>query len=454
MSKIVVFVMVFFVCSCSYIKSLTSDSGEQSPMVITTSDSNSVEQSDSSEVVAVNNTPTPTVQDNSGDTTSVKEPQVVNQALEIANAIAEEQDSSSVVGSVGDDTPIMINQQRVKPNSNMAIISMPLRSNGDSISVRYTVNLPDGFATSDERVKLQPVMVFDTTKVYGESITFQGSGVRNNRPAVPLAIPHEVYKGLATFHYNGTPADRVSFYLVMETTIFSKNKFGSVEQGEHIDTLFQTSGISVIDRLLKIEPFIQTASKSSEILDSITDSISKRLAKRKDISISKKEAIIAEAKAKYMEAIIDNNLGVIAYKEGDRLEAKRLFVRSAALSDILQEPRYNIGLIALEEGDYERFRREIKEGDIVDYINGDYASVLENLSGYNRALAHILLSRLNSASEITEPMNNSDGDMLRLIVHAHRGENEHVDSIMNSRGHRLRQLNGYHIIANEIKIYE
>ncbi len=371
-------------------------------------------------------------------------------------------ESSSNLGNISintttegnaDVTSPILRRQEITPNSNMAVISMPIRSRGDSVKVDYKIDIPSGMVSSKERITLIPTMVFDGRKELGQKVNIQGEGFEAEPNIITIPYSGGVFKGSAIFHYDGTPADNVAFYLIMETTIYGKNKFGSAEDGEIIDTIFSTKGISVIDRLLRIAPFIQTADRDNMLLDSIISQVAIRLSRNRALSAYKKDSILSAIRSNYMAAIIDNNLGVMAYQNGDKREAKELFNQAKELTDILEEPRMNSALIALDEGDYARFREEITEGHLLEFINGNYEDVIDELTGHNRALAQILISRLNMAEETLSELNDNHGDILRLVIHAHRGDNYKIDSIMSNHDERLKEHDDFHIVANEVDIY-
>ncbi len=442
-----IFMLLALIGSCSYVKSFLGSESE-------TSETEYVQNITETSEVAENSTTEEEEVDSSteSDTNQEEVAEVEQTPNKVENSVIIDTTQNSE-GTLGITAPI-IGRREITPNSDMAVISMPLRSSGDSIRVNYSVTLPIGFVSDNERITLVPTMIFDGKPITGHKVVMQGEGLPADATAIVIPNIGGVYKGSARFHYAGTPADKVSFYLLMQTTLFTKNKFGSVERGEHIDTLFKTKGISVIDRLLRISPFMQTANRSDKYLDSVAIVMRKQLATRKNLTAAQKEAQIEKFKTDYMKAIIDNNLGVIAYKEGNISKAKELFDKSLELSNSLDAPRINSALIALEEGDYERVREDLRQGDIINFINGDYALVAGSLTDHNKALAEILLSRLNSAMESLELISDDKSDLLRIIVHTHRNENEHVDSIMNYRGAQLKNHRHYEIVSNEIELYK
>ncbi|HET6243516.1 MAG: OmpA family protein [Bacteroidetes bacterium] len=104
-------------------------------------------------------------------------------------------------------------------------------------------------------------------------------------------------------------------------------------------------------------------------------------------------------------AVIKNNLGVVAHLQGDRKKAEALY-KEASASD--NNAKYNLGIINIK--------------------NGDYSMAVTNMSGtntFNAALANTLAGNNDAAAKAVEASADKDsaiGHYLRAVIAARAGD--------------------------------
>lgn len=140
-----------------------------------------------------------------------------------------------------------------------------------------------------------------------------------------------------------------------------------------------------------------------------------------------------------------NNMGVVALKKNDLVTAKKMFEKSNSVQENL-ESKNNLAIIALMNGNRKGAQAMLESasgaGDevnynqgIIDIMDGDYNSAVQNMKGYNtfnKALAQVLagnneaaLSTLNQSNEA----NTAQGQYLKAVIGARMND---ADMVSNS----------------------
>lgn len=341
----------------------------------------------------------------------------------------------------------------VLPDSLMKVTvsNLPLRAVGDSIFVNYKIVFPEGSVSPNEKLIIMPVMTYADQRITGDKVVLQGEAL-NEENVVIVPKAGSSYKGHCAFYYAGVDPKMVKFHLVLQTINFKLTKFDAAEQNQKIDTIFATEGLSLLDRLLVVDEFVMMANLDS--INSILQSATNRCYAMGDSSKVRIDSIVSVLRTNYTNAVMENNFGVVAMQNGNLNGARENFKKSMAMDSMLMAPRVNLSLIEIEQGNYEAARKNLRSGVLYNYINGNYSKAEEQLTGCNQALAEILLKRLNKAEEILEGVKGNRSDLMKLIIYAHRGETEKVDSILYKSASTFEGIKGYNIVKNEIEIYK
>ncbi len=133
-----------------------------------------------------------------------------------------------------------------------------------------------------------------------------------------------------------------------------------------------------------------------------------------------KQGNLADAKASLEKAneikegnpIVNNNLGVIALKEGDKESAEKYFLNATDAGNAVD---YNLGIIKIMDGEYEA---------AVNYF--------QNHKTFNTALAMLLAGKNDSAAKTIEVVEEDDpmNDYLKAVINARIGdEGKTMDSL-------------------------
>lgn len=361
------------------------------------------------------------------------------------------------------ETPtVSADTQAVKPVAEVSVNSkdtlikvmvsnLPLRAVGDSVRVNYRIIFPEGSVSPNEKLIIMPVITYTNKRITADSVTLQGEALNEDNIMIVPKIG-TTYKGTCSFPFNNSDPKNVSFHIVLLRIEYTKTKFDNVEQDQKTDTIFTTKGLSLIDRLLVVDEFVMMANAKG--LDSLAFNVKASQYAKKDSSQMRIDSIVSVLKTRYTSAVIENNLGVIAFQNNDMAMAKQKFQTASSYDSLLIEPKINMALIDIEQGNYEAARKNLNSGVLYHYINGHYTPIEEQLTGYNKALVQILLKRLNKAEETLEATKGNRSDMLKLLIYSHRGETEKVDSILYKSNSTFEGLKGYNIVKNEIELYK
>jgi Flp pilus assembly protein TadD len=158
-------------------------------------------------------------------------------------------------------------------------------------------------------------------------------------------------------------------------------------------------------------------------------------------------AIYKKASVKYpSDYRAFNNMGVIHLKKNEWVEAGNMFQKAKDLKDN-QESNNNLGIVARLNGDRKKasglYNKASGAGDevnynlgVIDIQNGNYASAIQNMKGYNtfnKALAQVLsgsneaaMSTLNASPE----KDTAQGQYLKAIIAARSNDGATVSSAL------------------------
>ncbi len=132
-----------------------------------------------------------------------------------------------------------------------------------------------------------------------------------------------------------------------------------------------------------------------------------------------------------------NNYGVVLAKAGKVNEAKGAFTKAANLNSSSNEVINNLGAIALFEGNTEEAKKyfaTINTPDakynlgLVCLAEGDYATAVKTLSGYNLAVAEVCNGNISGAKAILASEDSAAADYLKAIIAAKEGDGDAVNS--------------------------
>lgn len=333
----------------------------------------------------------------------------------------------------------------------VVVSNLPLRAVGDSVRVNYRIVFPEGSVSQYEKLIIMPVITYTDKRIAADSVILQGEALNeDNVMIIPKA--GTTYKGTCSFPYVGSDPKNVSFHIVLLRIEYSKTKFDNVEQDQKTDTIFATKGLSLIDRLLVVDEFMMMANAKG--LDSMASVVKASQYAKKDSSQMRIDSIVSVLKTRYTSAVIENNLGVIAFQNGNMTEAKQKFQTSLSYDSLLIQPKINMALIDIEQGNYGMARKNLGSGVLYQYVNGYYTPIEDQLTGTNKALVQILLKKLNKAEETLEATKGNRSDMLKLLIYSHRGEQEKIDSILYKSNSTFEGMKEYTIVKNEIELYK
>jgi hypothetical protein len=110
------------------------------------------------------------------------------------------------------------------------------------------------------------------------------------------------------------------------------------------------------------------------------------------------------------DAVVKNNVGVVALREGRTADAAKAFAESNNT-----EARYNLGITAV--------------------LNGNYTDALSRFNGsnsFNEALANVLTGNVDKASSILAKLNDGSSEYLKAVVAARKGNCSEVGASLKN----------------------
>ncbi len=137
-------------------------------------------------------------------------------------------------------------------------------------------------------------------------------------------------------------------------------------------------------------------------------------------------AILTAAAKRYNDARVWNNLGVAQAANGQKAEALASFKKAGALSTS-KEITNNLLLANLANGNTAEAKKYAAAADAeakaaLAAATGDYKSAVNNLSGYNKAVAAVMNNDLATAKRAIANDKSADADYLRAVIAAKEGD--------------------------------
>lgn len=165
--------------------------------------------------------------------------------------------------------------------------------------------------------------------------------------------------------------------------------------------------------------------------------------------MNEKNAIYEKASQTYPDDYrAYNNMGVVALKKNNLSEAKQMFEKANSMQEN-PVSKNNLAVVALMNGNRDKAQDMLEEaagaGDevnynmgVIDIMNGDYNSAIQNMKGYNtfnKALAQVLagnneaaLSTLNQS----DAQNTAHGQYLKAIIGARMNDSSMVSNSLKA----------------------
>lgn len=137
-------------------------------------------------------------------------------------------------------------------------------------------------------------------------------------------------------------------------------------------------------------------------------------------------AILSAAAKRYNDARVWNNLGVAQAANGQTAEALASFKKAGALSTS-KEITKNLLLANLANGNTAEAKKYSAAADAetkaaLAAATGDYKSAVNNLTGYNKAVAAVMNNDLATAKRAIANDKSADADYLRAVIAAKEGD--------------------------------
>lgn len=160
--------------------------------------------------------------------------------------------------------------------------------------------------------------------------------------------------------------------------------------------------------------------------------------------IAEKARIYKAAADKFNDVRAYNNYGVALAKQGKIADAKAAIEKAAKINSA-PEISNNLGVLALAEGKVEEARKyqssmNVGTRALLALADGDYATAVKNLDGYNLAVAEFCNGNIAKAKAALGNISTGQADYLRAVIAMREGDTAAAKANLNAAGEKCACL--------------